>query len=238
MKAAFILPALFLAHTASAAVLVTEFLPDPSGTDIDREWFEIYNAGDAPFDLTGYAAGDGINPTSTSAGEGMGVFPPGTVMDPGDVFVIAANAYGFFSLYSFLPTFEFANSTSTLGNHPDVPDLPQKADWGLATATLAIANGGDDIGILPPDSTIASFTFIDGTNHGTVNGFFTGAPALTANQSYERFPANQDTDTASDWLVRTSGTATPGLVFIPEPTSLSLVMLGIGTAAAARRRRR
>src|SRR4051794_39507196 len=111
---------------ASAAIVVTEFMADPSGTDVDREWFEIYNNGTAPFNLGGYAAGDGISPTGTSTGEGMGVFPDGTIINAGQVFVIAANANGFQAFYGFAPNFEFAITGSTLGNNANVPDLQQK----------------------------------------------------------------------------------------------------------------
>src|SRR5215210_995220 len=136
MKPIAILAACLMAHSASAAIFVTEFMADPTGTDIDREWFEIYNSGDLSFNLSGYAAGDGISPTGTSTGEGMGVFPEGTIINAHQVFVIAANANGFFGFYGFLPNFEFANSTSTLGNNAAVPDLPQKAGWGVSNASL------------------------------------------------------------------------------------------------------
>lgn len=223
-------------QSAGASILVTEFLPDPSGTDADREWFEIYNTDSTPFDLSGYAAGDGTNPASTSAGEGMGVFPGGSIIPGNGVWVIAANSLGFEGLYGFKPNFEFANSSSTLGNDPLVPDVTQKTSWGVTNATLAIANGGDDIGILTPDSDATTFTFIDGGNHGTVTTFYTGAVALGSNQSYERNPANVDTDTIGDWVVRTTGTATPGVVSVPEPAALGL--LGIAGIPLVRRRRR
>ena len=222
--------------SADAAILVTEFLADPSGTDIDREWFEIYNTDTVNgFDLSGYAAGDGTNPASTSTGEAMGVFPAGSVIGPGQVWVIAVDAEGFEAFYGFAPNFEFANSTSVNfpGNNAAVPDLVQKAGWGVANASLAIANGGDDVGILTPGSTAEMFEFIDGSNHGTVTTFFTGAATLGSNQSYERVPPNEDTNSASEWVVRLTGTATPGVV--PEPAALSL--LAASGLALLRRRR-
>jgi hypothetical protein len=69
-----------------------------------------------------------------------------------------------------------------------------------------------------------------------VQTFFGGAPTLLGNQSYERVPADQDTNSAADWIVRTSNTATPGLVTIPEPGSVSLVTF-LGGVLALRRRR-
>jgi hypothetical protein len=224
-----------LLPTAQGGLLITEFIADPSGTDIDREWFEIYNPDPVAIDLTGYAAGDGTNPTSTSTGEAMGEFPGGTMINPGQVMVIAANANGFQGLYGFFPDFEFANSTSTLGLNATVPDLIQKAGWGVSNASLAIANGGDDVGILLPGSDSTTFTFADGSNHGTVTTFFTGAALLGSNQSYERVPPGTDTNTASDWVVRTTGTATPGQ--IPEPATASLAAIAAGLLALRRRHR-
>jgi hypothetical protein len=226
-----------IAQQACAALVVTEFMADPSGTDVDREWLEIFNSGTTFMDLSGYAVGDGTDPLNLSTGEGMGVFPAGTIINPGEVFVIAANANGFNAFYGFLPKFEFANSTSALGNNALVPDLSQKAGWGAATGTLGIANGGDDVGILTPDSTSGGFTFVDGANHGTSSTFFSGAATLAVNQSYERINPYEDTNTAADWIVRTSGTATPGVVAIPEPSSLVFVSIG-GAIAFFRRRPR
>jgi hypothetical protein len=90
---------------------------------------------------------------------------------------------------------------------------------------LAIANGGDDVGLLAPGATAESFTFLDGSNHGTATTFFTGAALLAGNQSYERINPWVDTDTAADWVVRTSGTATPGVV--PEPGTATLIGLAL-----------
>jgi hypothetical protein len=223
---------------ARAKLLVTEFLPDPSGTDIDREWLEIYNSGPNVIVLDGYAVGDGTDPANASAGEGMGVFPTGTVINPGQVMVIAANANGFNGFYGSLPAFEFANSTSALGNNAAVPDLTQKPGWGNTSGSLGIANGGDDVGILTPESTAAAFTFVDGSNHGTVTTFFPNAVTLAGNQSYERVPADTDTDSASDWVLRTSGNATPGMVTIPEPAGLGLLGAAALGLLARRRSRR
>jgi Lamin Tail Domain len=37
----------------AGALVITEFIPNPAGTDGDREWFEIKNTGAAAFDLNG-----------------------------------------------------------------------------------------------------------------------------------------------------------------------------------------
>ena len=223
-----------LASSAHGALLVTEFMADPSGTDIDREWFEIYNSGTTAIDLTGYAAGDGTDSAGTSTGEGMGVFPSGTMIASGQVMVIAANANGFKAFYGFAPNFEFANSTSTLGLNPDVPDLVQKSGWGNSAGSLGIANGSDDIAIIDPDGNV-----VDGVSYGTITTFTTLTFSGT-NATWERVPANVDTNTASDWVLRTSGNATPGVVTVPEPVSASVLgaVAGVGLLGTRVRRRK
>ena len=108
---------------------------------------------------------------------------------------------------------------------PDSEGTVAEAPAGRPSS-LGIANGGDDVGILTPESTATAFTFVDGSNHGTVMTFFPDAVTLGANQSYERVPADTDTDSASDWVLRTSGNATPGAVTVPEPAGLGLLAAG------------
>ena len=205
---------------AQGALLVTEFVADPRGTDADKEWIEIYNSGTVAIDLTGYKVGD----EETKGGdEGMFSFPAGTTMAPGQVFVIALKASGtssFFSTYNKLPDFEIIETDGT------VPNMVKYATWG--TGTIALANTGDHALIVGPDDTI-----VDGTNHGTANMFFQGA-TLGAYQSYERYPANVDTDLAADWRVNDEATHNPGVVYIPEPSALA----GLGLLAALFARRR
>ncbi|MEO6528057.1 MAG: DNA/RNA non-specific endonuclease [Gemmatimonadaceae bacterium] len=42
---------------AVGSVIITEFLPDPNGTDTFGEWFELYNTGTTDVDLSGYTIG-------------------------------------------------------------------------------------------------------------------------------------------------------------------------------------
>jgi hypothetical protein len=223
--------ALTCSSAAQGALLITEFMPDPSGTDAEREWVEIYNSGTTTIDLTNYKIGDEeAAPLDGPNGEGMFYFPAGATIAPGQVFTIANTSTGFTSLYNGLkPTFEFNNLQSVAGDTDvAVPDMIRYADW--ATGPFSLSNENDQVALVDPEDNI-----IDRADHGNASGTW---PKLGANQSYERVPADQDTNAPSDFIVRTSGNATPGvvtLVVVPEPGSVAL--LAVGTIALLGRRR-
>jgi DNA/RNA endonuclease G (NUC1) len=43
--------------SATGGIIITEFLPDPNGTDSFGEWFELYNTGSTDVDLAGFTIG-------------------------------------------------------------------------------------------------------------------------------------------------------------------------------------
>jgi hypothetical protein len=219
----FVAAAVVAAFTISAQgkLLVTEFIADPTGTDADREWIEIFNQSDLSLSLDGYKVGD----EETKGGdEGMFSFPTGTTIAAGQVYVIALKSSGFAALYGGQkPNFEVIETDMA------VPNMIKYTTW--ASGTIALANTGDHALIVGPDDTI-----VDGANYGGVTMFFTGAPALGSNESYERV-GPVDTDTAADWVVRLSGAATPGftVVPIPEPSAMALGLLAASLFVARRR---
>src|SRR5687767_9337126 len=93
----------FSAPASFGAVVITEFMPDPAGTDADREWMEIHNNGSLAVDLSNWAIGDeetrNGGPGALSSGEAMFRFPAGTTIQPGQVFTIGVKSTGFASLY-------------------------------------------------------------------------------------------------------------------------------------------
>jgi hypothetical protein len=214
-----------VAATASrGAVLVTEFMPNPAGTDTEREWMEIYNSGPDAVDLTNYKVGDEeAVPNPSAGGEGMFKFPAGTTMQPGDVLVIAVQSMGFESLYGFKPDFEFNADTD-----PAVPQMTQYTSWG--TGPFSLGNDLDHALVVDENDEIVSLM---GT--GT-----RGFAVLASNESWERVPAdapNPDDNFASGTFVRRlTGEATPGVVTVPEPASFALAGI-VGIALATRRRR-
>ena len=210
--------------SAQGQLLVTEFMANPVGSDADGEWIEIFNSGPSMLDLTGYKVGDEETSLLDGGGtEGMYSFPSGTMMAAGQVYVIALKATGFAALYGGqLPDFEITDTD------PTVPEMAQYLTW--ATGNIAIANSGDHALILDPFDSI-----VDGANHGSVTMFYTGAATLGEGESYERVPANVDTDTVDDWVVRLAGFSTPGFVTIPEPGALALGLLAASLFVTRRR---
>ncbi|HOX59928.1 MAG TPA: lamin tail domain-containing protein [Candidatus Paceibacterota bacterium] len=207
------------AVSAQGKLLVTEFMANPSGTDADREWIEIFNLSESALSLDGYKVGD----EETKPGdEGMYSFPAGTTIAPFQTYVIAVKATGFYALYGKNPDFETSLDTDSA-----VPNMTQYTAWG--TGLIALNNTGDHALIVDPFDNI-----VDGANHGDVTKFFTGAPTLADNQSYERI-SPVDTDTAADWVVRTTGNATPGFTSIPEPSALALGLLAASLLVIRRR---
>jgi glycerophosphoryl diester phosphodiesterase len=219
------------------AVVITEFMADPSGTDADREWMEIYNNGLVAVDLTNWAIGDeetrGGGPGNPSTGEAMFRFPAGTTIQPGQVFTIGVKSTGFSALYPGLTA-----SFEVIDTDPNVPNMVKHTDWFSYTDannvsnTIGIANGSDEVILLDASDNVA-----DATGHGASNTVFPDLASLAANASLERALANVDTNTSSDWITRGAGNATPGAVVVPEPGGLCAA-LGLLALAGARRPRR
>ncbi len=215
---------LSIVPAAGADVLITEFMANPSGTDTEREWLEIYNSGDTAVDLSNYKIGTSETPLD---GEDMSQFPAGSFIEPGQVMVIAVNAAAFLDWTGVQASFEAVDTD------PNVPDLLPYETWsGNPNAVLTIANSEDQILLLGENDEI-----LDATAHGGTWGDFNLAQ-LGNNESWERVPAGVDTDTAADWVLRLDGEATPGVVTttpVPEPASVGLVAAG-GLVMLRRRR--
>ena len=216
-----------LAAVSNAAVVITEFMPNPSGSDADREWLEVYNNGPAPVDMSDYKVG-----TSETMldGEDMNRFPAGTVMAPGQAFVVAVRAV------PFTEFFGAAADQETMDTDPNVPDMLAYPTWsGNPNAFLTLANTGDQVVLLDGGDNIVDYiAYADVVPPDDTAGLVSPG----GNESWERRFGDVDTDSASDWVLRASGDATPGVVAlspVPEPTSLAL--LGVAGLAALRRRR-
>jgi hypothetical protein len=182
-------------------LLISEVICNPAGDEPDGEWIEIYNAGDLSLTVNGYKIGDAV---LSAANEGMYRLPDGLFLAGGETRVIAVYAVQFEHLYGFKPDFELWETDG------QVPTLEKYTAW--ANDNLSLANSGDEVVLLDGDDQIA-----DGVGWGnSITLFYPSALVVHDNHSLERFPGNQDTDSAIDWHEQAA--PSPRLVSIPPPT--------------------
>jgi hypothetical protein len=194
--------------------VITEVLYNPVGKEPDGEWFEIYNPFDYSLQLNGYKIGDA---EIVGDHEGMYMFPPGAVISPGGVIVIAKNAVSFKSIHNLNPDFELSDSD------PEVPDLEKYDTW--ANGSTILGNLGDEIILINSFDEIA-----DSVSWGSSTfAFDPSVPGVQDGHSIERWPASWDHDNAGDWIDQpqpqpgwvdiTTPTPEPTLTFTPTPES-------------------
>jgi hypothetical protein len=125
-------------------------------------------------------------------------FPKESIIQPGQIIVIAQTAVSFQQQFGFKPDYEITDTD------PNVSDMRDYPLWG--SGDVGLANDGDEV--LPLNKP----TILDAINYGDIDFFF--APAINGvlqGQSIERVPANCDSDTAAGWLpqdIPTSGEIT------------------------------
>lgn len=80
---------------AGAQIKINEFEPNPNWsddtTDAQREWVELFNAGGATVDLSGWQLQFETTPDDWGASSGTFVIPPGTSIGPGAFLVLAGD---------------------------------------------------------------------------------------------------------------------------------------------------
>jgi uncharacterized repeat protein (TIGR01451 family) len=156
----------------------------------EKEWVEIYNPSGQAIDLTNFKIGDAAQPQDY---EGMGRFPPGTVLAPRQTLVLAVTASGFQQNFpGRLPDLEIFDTS------PAVPDLLGYADWGLGE--WGLHNDGDQVLVLDSNDRV-----VDVVVYGLAvyPGVVPHPGGIAYNHSLERYPAWLDTDDCSadfrDW---------------------------------------
>lgn len=183
-------------------LLISEVVYDPEGSEPAFEWIEIYNPSDMRVSLYGFKIGD---EERAGGDEGMYAFPEQAVIGAGETLLVANQAASFLAEYGFSPDYELRESD------PSVPDLVRYDIW--ANGTVLLNNSGDDLLLLDYyDSVIDAISW-----GGSSFVFDPSIPLVAEGHSLERFPADQDTDTADDW--RDQKDPDPGAVSNPLPTS-------------------
>lgn len=186
---AIFLPLILRNYTPPQRVLISEVYY--AAADANREWVELYNPTGLPVDLSAYKLGDAAAPTDYEA---MYQFPPGTVIQPQQVLVIAVSGKETPSAH-----FELINDT-------DKPDMLRVVGWG--DGNWALANGGDQLILLGPDDQPVDVVVWGTATYPGVNPH----PGVAASSSsLERFPPSVDTDDcAVDFRER--GSPSPGVL--------------------------
>jgi hypothetical protein len=192
-------------------LLLSEFMYDPSGSEPDQEWIEIYNAGPQALQLQDFKLGD----EETKGGsEGMLRFPVGAVLEPGQAVVVAHKGSAFKDFYHEFPDFEIVESL------PDIPNMLSYPAWG--TASLNLNNDGDELHILDGRDDL-----IDAISYGSSLVFLSPSiPLSEPGCSLERYPSDQDNDQAWDW--RQQCLPSPGqaaLIPTPQPTPVPVLVI-------------
>jgi hypothetical protein len=181
-------------------LLISEVLYNPSGEEPQSEWIEVYNAGGMSLDLSTFKLGD-----EETAGEqeGMFQFPAGTTIEPGQVVTVAYRAITFTNTYGFPPDYELNESD------PFVPNMLKYSAW--SGGNVQLDNTGDEIIIMN-----GSNDQVDVVSWGNSLTMNPPVAKVADGHSLERYPPNQDTDAAGDWIDQAS--PDPGNVDLTPPT--------------------
>jgi len=187
-------------------LLISEVMYDPIGHEPGNEWIELYNRGYESISLVNYKIGDGETPGDS---EGMYNFPKGTIIDPGQVIIIANQASLFSQYFGFMPDFEFSDSQES------VPNMVKDKAW--ASGNVNLNNGGDEILLINQEDTL-----LDVISWGdSTYAFNPPIPLVDEGHSIERKPADYDRNHAADWSEQTD--PQPGKVDLTPPTPTTTV---------------
>ena len=181
-------------------ILISEVMYNPRSQEPDGEWIEIWNTGSETANLSNYKLGDEETYGGT---EGMHWFPTGSSLEPGQVVIVANRATNFNLQNGFLPDFEINDS------HQDIPDMIPYSDW--SGGEFRLENTGDQVFILDANDNIVDVVAFEQSEY---LGFFPPVVSVAEGHSIERYPANIDTDTNSDWVDQID--PNPGIVSLPS----------------------
>jgi len=117
----------------------------------------------------------------------MGCFPAGTLMQPGQVLLIARDGRAYLTYSGIRPDFEFLPRDAT------IPDLAAATDWASGTFDLSLF--GDEVLLLDGNRSL-----VDALSWGSSDFAFSPPIQLASlGTSYERYPPGRDRNSAADW---------------------------------------
>ncbi len=174
--------------------------------DNSGEWIELFNPTASPIDLTHIRLGD---EETIGGGEGMLEFPPGAMIPPMSVIVVANQAAEFNALWPYVADYEWDRDTD---NDP-TNNLIRVASW--ASGTIRLDNTNDEIYLVSCDGTVLDAIYYGPTPAGDPNYMPAETPWATTlpdpsppfagdpndgPYSYERDTPGADTDAADDFF--------------------------------------
>lgn len=179
------------AEPQTPTILITEIAYDTWQADALNEWIELLVVSEQPVEAEQYKLGD---EETIGGGEGMMRFPKETLLEPGQVIVVAQSAVDFRAATGVYPTFEIIDSTA------DVPNMRPVSI--LAKGDIALSNTGDEVIVLNERNRP-----VDRVSYGDKTTYLDPSIELVAvKYSLERIPPNCDTDTAADFRPQPSPT--------------------------------
>jgi hypothetical protein len=185
----------------NSEILITEIMYNPAVQEPGGEWIELYNRSSKTIDLSEIKIGDS---ETRGDSEGMYRFPSASVIEPGQVIIVANRALIFIQKYGFRPDFELANSD------PSVPDLAKYREW--AGGVINLNNLGDEILLLDADDNL-----LDTVSWGdSIFAFNPPAPKVSDDHSLERRPGDSDQGQAEEWFDQPE--PQPGSVYLTPAT--------------------
>jgi len=165
-----------------------------------------YNPGAGAAILADYKLGD---EESLGYDEGMLQFPPGAMLEPGRVVVVANKAETFIGVYGFPPDFEMRDSD------PAIPDMIPYYIWSTGNK-IELVNSGDEVLLL--DGNDALVDAVSWGNSTWELAFDPPPPSAGNGESLERSPAYKDSDSAADWTVAENPSPYQPDLSTPTPT--------------------
>ena len=177
------------AQAASSTLVISEVQATPS-----PEWIEIHNVSSSAVLLDGYKVTDEEGEDASS--ERVFAFPSGASIPAGGVITVGESASPLADT-SVCPTFSWSGGSGVTCVATQAMAATPTFTFGSPTNQLV--NAGDQVLLLDAtDSVVDSVAY--GTSTWSV--FTPTVPAAPAGSSIERYPRNQDTDSASDWRVQ------------------------------------
>lgn len=150
------------------------------GEGVRSQWIEVVNATQTVVSLTEFKLGDQARPDDNDA---IAHFPDGTLLVPGEAYVVARDGAAFLAQYGAHADAECDAS------EPGTPDMLTFPAWSLQNG-FNLPTGGDEILVLDASNTVVDVvTYRNASWPGVV-----AHPGTTGDASLERARPSQDTD--------------------------------------------